>query len=160
MILVLKMLFIGILLAIFFQDLKERKVTLTLLVSGILIGGFLHFQKLIAIVFLSNSMVNLIIISLIFSFLWLYAKLKLKKKIQEVFGLGDFLFFCLLAVSLPIVSFLVIFVFSLFFSLVVFMLIKSSLKQKTVPLAGFQSIFFAIVLVFDVFMNALNIYAM
>jgi hypothetical protein len=90
----------------------------------------------------------------------LYAKLKLKKSIQEVFGLGDLLFFCLLAVSLPIISFLVVFIFSLIFSLVVFILIKKSLKHKTVPLAGFQSLFFAIILGLDIFMNTINIYAM
>jgi hypothetical protein len=160
MILVLKILFIGILLTIFYQDIRERKVTLILILSGIVLGGFLHFQKQATIVFLSNSMVNLIAISLIFSLLWLYTKFKLKKRIQEVFGLGDLLFFCLLAVSLPIISFLVIFVFSLIFSLFVFMLIKSSLKNKTVPLAGLQSIFLAIILVLDIFINTINIYAM
>lgn len=153
---ILWMLILGIL---FYQDMKDRKVYLWLLVSGIFIGGFIHLQYQNFIVFFATTCGNLLFITILFALLWLYAKLKLKKKIFEVFGAGDLLFFILLAVSLPTVSFLIVFVFSLLFSLLIFLLLKQRFTSKTVPLAGLQSLFLGLVLIANKVLVSVNLYA-
>lgn len=151
--------FIVILLGIFFQDMKERKVSLYLFIVAMVLGALLYFQKEPQIVFTLNIGVNLGIVLSIFGIIWAYTQLKLKQKISTAFGLGDLLFFCVLAVSMPIVSFLVVFVFSLLFSLIVFKTLKNSLKEKTVPLAGLQALFFACVLGINSYTNFIDLYA-
>ena len=157
--LLLEILWMLILGMLFYQDMKDRKVYLWLLVSGIFIGGFLHLQYQNFIVFFAITCGNLLFITIIFALLWLYAKLKLKKKIFEVFGTGDLLFFVLLAVSLPAVSFLMVFVFSLLFSLLIFLLFKQRFTSKTVPLAGLQSLFLGLVLIANKALVSVHLYA-
>ncbi|MGY0407587.1 MAG: hypothetical protein ACWIPJ_04430 [Polaribacter sp.] len=156
----LELLFILLLGILFYQDIKERKVSVWILVSGILVGGMLHFMEQQSIVFLSNIGINISFVVLIFGILWLYAKLKLKKKIFNVFGEGDLLFFLLLAVSFPIVSFLMVFVFSLIFSLIIFILLKNRFKEKTVPLAGLQSLFLGLFLIANKSLEIMDLYAL
>jgi hypothetical protein len=74
--------------------------------------------------------------------------------------MGDLFFFILLAVSLPILSFLILFVFSLIFSLLIFILLKNTFKEKTVPLAGLQSLFLSLVLIANKFLITIDIYAL
>lgn len=151
--------FIAILLGIFFQDMKERKVSLFLFIIAMILGALLYFQKETQIVFILNIGINLGIVLSIFGIIWAYTQLKLKQKISTAFGLGDLLFFCVLAVSMPIVSFLVVFVFSLLFSLIVFTTLKNSLKEKTVPLAGLQALFFACILGINNSTRFIDLYA-
>lgn len=156
----LEILFIIILGILFYQDIKERKVSIWILILGLISGGMLHFMTQPNIVFLSNIGINFIFIGLVFGLLWSYAKLKMKKQIFEVFGKGDLLFFILLVVSLPILSFLMVFIFSILFALIVFLILKSRLKEDTVPLAGLQSLFLGLVLLANRFVDTINIYAM
>jgi len=151
------MLILGIL---FFQDLKKRKVSVWILMLGIGLGGFLNYQAQQPIVFLSNCLINITFILLIFLVLWLYATLKMKKNIFQVFGKGDLLFFILLAISLPILSFLMVFIFSTIFALLVFMILKNRMTENTVPLAGLQALFFGLILIANNFVPSLNIYAL
>ena len=127
---------------------------------GIGLGGFLNYQAQQPIVFLSNCLINITFILLIFLVLWLYATLKMKKNIFQVFGKGDLLFFILLAISLPILSFLMVFIFSTIFALLVFMILKNRMTENTVPLAGLQALFFGLILIANNFVPSLNIYAL
>mgnify|MGYP000241731841 CR=1 FL=1 len=160
MLIVIELLFIFLLGSLFYQDIKERIVSVWVLISGILTGGFIHYLYQQPIVFLSNIGINISFIVLIFIILWGYAKFKLKKKIFDVFGHGDLLFFILLAVSLPLLSFLMVFVFSLIFSLVIFILLKNRFTVKTVPLAGLQSLFLGLVLIANKLFSSIDIYAL
>ena len=155
----LGILFILLLGVLCFQDFKERKVTLILLVLAILMGGVLHVQQQNIGVFLAIICFNLLIVFTLFFMLSMYAKIKMKQPIFNVFGLGDLLFFIVLAVSFPTLSFLVIFVFSLIFSWSIYMLIKQHLKEKTVPLAGLQSLFLLLVLIINRVTNRFDLFA-
>jgi Flp pilus assembly protein protease CpaA len=157
---IVELLFILLLGILFYQDIKERKVSVWILVCGIIVGGSLHFIHQNSIVFVSNIGMNLSFVGLIIGVLFLYAKFKLNKKLFDVFGAGDVLFFILLAVSLPILSFLMLFVFSLVFSLLIFMLLKNGFTEKTVPLAGLQSLFLGLVFIANKLTNTIDLYAL
>jgi hypothetical protein len=73
--------------------------------------------------------------------------------INGSFGLGDVLFFIAICFSFPTVNFITIFVFAVFFSLAFFWTLKKRYHFSTVPLAGFMSLFFAIVLSVSILFN-------
>ncbi|MDI1307437.1 MAG: hypothetical protein PSX42_21685 [bacterium] len=68
-----------------------------------------------------------------------------KPLLKEVFGLGDVLLFIFITFSFSIVSFFVLFVFSLVFSLLLHFVLQRKQIDKTVPLAGYLSLFFGVV---------------
>ena len=156
----LEIIFITTLGVLFYQDIKERKVSVWVLVVGGFLGGILHFMQQTQIVFVSSIVMNITFIALVFGVLCLYAKIILQNNIFQVFGMGDLLFFILFEVSLPLVSFLMVFIFSLLFSLLIFILVKRKLKDKTVPLAGLQSLFLILVLLVNKLIPKIELYTL
>ena len=157
--LIFNLLFLTLLLIIFYQDIKHRKVTFLFFILSIVIGGYIHFTHTILQIFIANIGINFLILLSIGFILFLYAKFKLKKSLFQTIGIGDFLFFLILAISFSIFSFLILFSTSLIFSLVLFLLLKPKLKHKTVPLAGFQALFLSIILVVNSVFKIVNLYA-
>lgn len=148
-----------VLIKIFIEDLRERKVSLYLFLIAILAGGYLHFHQGLHVVFLFVISLNVSMLGILTVALWLYTELKMQKKLRDTFGLGDFLFFLFLGVSFPSVTFLVLFSFSLIFSLLLFVIVRGSLRNKMVPLAGFQSVFVGLVFVLNSFFHVIDLYA-
>ncbi|MCF6307703.1 MAG: hypothetical protein L3J09_07090 [Flavobacteriaceae bacterium] len=146
------------LLSIVLQDFKERQVHLWIFILvGILIG-YLHYQQTMNLIFLGSISINISIVLLIISILYLYAKLKMKKSLSDTLGLGDILFFIILAIGFSTGSFLILFTFSLIFSLLFYLAIKSKLHYKTVPLAGLQALFIGLVFLANWIFNFTNLY--
>ncbi|TCI85575.1 hypothetical protein [Tenacibaculum sp. M341] len=142
-----------------YQDFKERQVVVLLFVSAILLGLGLFALNANITLLLVSIKVNLLVILAVFLTLYVYAKFKMKMKLSETIGLGDAFFFIFLACSFPIITFLTLFSTSLIFSLILFLILKSGLKDKTVPLAGLQSLFVAIVLLINKLFDVINLYA-
>ena len=69
---------IGLLLVIFYEDVKDRKVTFIVLIILILLGGFIHSQHQYIWVFLLSLVLNSSIILTIILVLYVYANFKLK----------------------------------------------------------------------------------
>ena len=155
----LSFLFLVILILIFLQDIKERKVYIWLLIVAIILNGVLYYQNTIHQLFLLNISINLILIFLLIFILFLYTKFKMKINLSLALGLGDVLFFFVFAVGFPIETFLLLFISSLIFSLILFILIKSELKNKTVPLAGLQALFLVLILFINLAFNIVNLYS-
>lgn len=154
----LKIVVILSLLGIALQDFKERNVFLGLLVlSGLSIGTF-HFGEVYYQQFILTTLVNFGIVLVIVFVLFMYAKTVLKKDLNSTFGLGDFLFFMVLAIGFPTAAFLVLFSFSLVFSLLLYFLLKHRLKQETVPLAGMQALFICLIFIANWVFNITNLY--
>ncbi|MCK5677024.1 MAG: general secretion pathway protein [Flavobacteriaceae bacterium] len=160
MFILIKIILIFALIGITYQDIKERQVFLWLLVLAGTLMGYLHFQESISLVFLGNILFNFSIVLIIYSSLVFYSFWKLKKSISQTFGLGDLLFFVLLAIGFTTVTFLVLFSFSLIFSLVFYLSVKSKLKIKTVPLAGLQALFIGLIYTTNWMFKLTNLYAL
>ena len=129
-------------MAIFYQDTKERSVYWFLFPIVAFAAGYLYYTNTLFELFWRTSIANLGIIALIFLVLQAYSKFKLKTDVKEVFGLGDALLFIGLCVAFPNVTFIIFFVFSLLFSLLLHFVLKNKMKVKSVPLAGYMSAFF------------------
>ncbi len=140
--LLLKIILILALSFILYQDIKERQVYWFLFPLIGFCAGLLFFFETLRELFFTSVLLNLIFVSILLFVVFLYTKFKLKKTLNNSFGLGDILFFFAISVSFSTVSFITIFSCSLFFSLLIHLIIKS--KNTTVPLAGYMSLFFGI----------------
>ena len=150
-------LMIGLLLRVFYEDIKDRKVTFIVLVILLLLGGFIHSQHQNLWVFFLSSLLNLSIVLTIILVLYVYANFKLKTSLSKVFGLGDAFFFIVMAVSFPTATFLVLFATSLLFSFVIAVLFKKTLK-KFIPLAGLQALYIGLTLASNQLFHIINLY--
>ena len=146
------------LIAIVFQDLKERKVSLYLFILSWTFLTTLYYQNSISTEFLVTIATNLALIIFIFGILLAYTRFKLKQPLFEVFGFGDALFFLVLACGFPTPTFIVLFVGSLIFALLLFLILKPKLQDKTVPLAGLQALFLVLVFSMNWLFNLVNLY--
>ncbi len=158
MILAGKILLIGLLFYVFYEDVKERKVTLLLLFTLFVLGGLLNSYHHILELFLISTLINLSVISAIIFILFLYSKFKLKAPLFDVFGVGDLLFFVFMAISFPVSTFLVLFSVSLIFSFVISIVFKEKLKNL-IPLAGLQALFLGCVIGVNLLFTITNLYA-
>lgn len=157
----LKVLIVFVFAIIFWQDYKDRMVHWFLYpIVGVL--GFL-IQLFYTDIFLLilNSVINLCFILTVLAILWVYAKLVLKQNlVNKGIGIGDVLFFVFLPFCFSIISFFILFVFSLLFSLLIFLILKvKNPKMETIPLAGFMSLFFGAVYISTFFVNCNFIFA-
>lgn len=141
---ILKILLISTLGFIFYQDLKERQVYWFLFPLFGICSAVLFYNGTLPDLFYISVGMNFIFISLLLLIVFLYSKLKLKSNFKDSFGLGDVLLFIGLIFSFSTISFLVIFVFSLLFALLLHLFIKQYTKNQSVPLAGYMSLFFAL----------------
>jgi len=141
---VIKIILLLILGAIFYQDYKERLVYWFLFPLLGLCAGFLFYNSTLPELFIASVALNLMFVSCLLLIVFIYSRILLKARLKDVFGLGDILLFLSIIFTFSTVSFLVILVFALFFSLVIHLLLKKRSKLKTVPLAGYLSLFFGL----------------
>jgi len=142
------------------QDIDKREVYWFLFPSLVILLGFLHYNSVSLIHFKNAIIINIGIIISILTILYFYSKIRIKRPFfQEVFGAGDALFFIALALAFPTITFLILFVFSLFFSLGIWLIIKNNAKHnKALPLAGYMSIFLALVFMSNWTTGTVNLY--
>jgi hypothetical protein len=155
-----KFLLLSVFFLILYQDCKDRKVFWFLYpIIGILVF-LLHINFVPIYSALINTSINLLFVTTLLLVCYLYAAVKLKKPLlKEVFGLGDVLFFIFISFSFSIVSFFVLFVFSLVLSLLLHFVLKHKQIEKTVPLAGYMSLFFGAVYGISFFYECNFLYA-
>lgn len=72
--------------------------------------------------------------------------------------MGDVLFFYAFALGFPTMTFVLLFVGAIFFSLLVFLILKMGRPMETVPLAGLMGLFVMGVLVSSLFPDTPSLY--
>ncbi len=160
MVLSVKIILVLSLFFIFLQDLKERRVYgLLIIISGLLLS-YLHYRGSTPQLFLASITLNFFVIIMLYGCLYVYAKLKLKVSLNTAFGLGDLLFFIALSMGFSTVSFLILFVSSLLFTLFTSLLLKVKYSLPTIPLAGFQAFFIAFIMMINWFFNLTDLYSL
>lgn len=125
-----------------YQDLKDRMVHWILFPIAAFFMGTLYFTKSGLEQYSLFVIGNLILVITVLSILYMYTKYLRKMEFLDVsFGLGDILFFIAFALGFPTVTFLILFVSSIVFSLLIFLIFNRKGTIENVPLAGFMSIF-------------------
>jgi hypothetical protein len=157
---ILKIAVVLICALIAFQDFRERAVSWILFP---LVGFFLGFLYLNATSFEQYYpfvLANVVLVSGILLILFVYTTYIAKKKFLNVsFGLGDLLFFYAFALGFPTITFLVLFVGSILFSLLAFLFTTTKGKEKeTIPLAGLMGFFLIGVVLASFFPNTPSLY--
>lgn len=151
---------ISIFFIILFQDYKDRKVYWFLYPSVGILAFVLQMDVVTIYSVLVNAGFNLLVVFILLLVSYLYASLKLQQPLlKEVFGLGDVLFFVSIAFSFSIISFFVLLIFSLLFSLLLHFVLQHKQAEKTVPLAGYMSLFFGVVYGISFFADSNFLYA-
>ncbi len=132
------------LLLVFLQDTKERLVYWFLFpIIGVLCA-FLFYKNTLPELFYNALKMNMVFILMVILIIFLYVKFKLKTTILNAIGLGDLLLFPALALAFSTVSFIIIFISALIFSLTLHLILSKNQKAITVPLAGYMSLFFLV----------------
>tara|TARA_Y100001933_G_scaffold262577_2_gene320536 strand:- start:10233 stop:10715 length:483 start_codon:yes stop_codon:yes gene_type:complete len=129
------------------QDFKERSVLWILFPLVGIFLAILNIQKVTFLYFFFYSSLNVLIVSTMLLLVWLYTRQLMKQKfLNHAFGLGDVLFLCAFAMGFPTVTFIILLVFSLLFSLIVCSVLKLFFELDTVPLAGLMGVFLIVTL--------------
>lgn len=135
------------LIAVFIQDWKYRRIHVMLPVIIFGISFYLISRKKI-------DLINIIILNTGFflmtlSILTVYMSLKSKKFLNpflHYFGLGDLLFYISVAPLFILKNYILFFILSLLFAILLQFGLKKFIKEDTIPLAGYSALFLIIVL--------------
>ncbi len=148
---------IGLLLclvAVFLQDWKYRQIHVVLPITVLILSFYIVRQK--NDFFFTTSSYNVLFFLTTLGILTLYMSIRNKRFLnpfQNYFGLGDVLFYVAVAPLFLLQSYILFFIFSLIFALVLQVGLKKISKEKTVPLAGFAALFLCIMIVKDLMLN-------
>lgn len=154
----LKILLIIVFAIVLYQDFKTRLVYWFLYpIIGVLAFAIQLYNVPSEIAFF-NLGVNLLFVSLILGVSFLYTRFR-NLNFKNTIGIGDVLFFIFISGTFSIVSFFVLFVFALLFSLILHFVLRNKKEYKTVPLAGYMSLFFGVVYASSFLFNSTFLYA-
>ncbi|MCX2679352.1 general secretion pathway protein [Galbibacter sp. EGI 63066] len=144
---VTKILLIIVLLVVFYRDYKHQLVEWFLFpLAGLLFGVTFYIMSLSPEYFFYSICLNLMIVLAILLVLYLYSRLKLKTGfINKTFGLGDAFILMAVAFGFPTITFILLLALAMIFTLLISLLLKKQYAYKTVPFAGYVSLFFAII---------------
>ncbi len=140
-------------LCVFYQDIKSREVHVILLLSAFLFSWlrqlFLYGWEPRAVV---NICVNIAFVCSLFALVCSYAILRYKIRLNAIWrylGEGDVLFWLSIVPLFFPHEFFLHFVASLFTALLLHYCLRvvKSYSPATIPLAGFQSLYMAVVLI-------------
>lgn len=135
--------------AIFWQDNKMRQIHVVLPVV-VFICAFVFIKN-----YFSNYTIvvsNLIFLFTTFAALITYMSIKNKKYInpfKNYFGLGDLLFYIAISPLFLLKNYIVFFVCSMIFAIVIQYLFKKYISQDSVPLAGLSAVLLIFIILND-----------
>ncbi|QGK75250.1 prepilin peptidase [Flavobacterium sp. SLB02] len=137
---------------VFIQDWRFRKIHVALPLVIFAVSLFIitiEKYNLLEIV-LFNTGFFLITLGI----LTIYMSLKSKKFLnpfQHYFGLGDLLYYLAITPLFLLKNYILFFILSLLFAIVLQFSLKKFIKEETVPLAGFSALFLFIIILKDSF---------
>jgi len=161
-VLVLKIVTIVLLLLIFLQDWKGRAVHWTLFpLLAIVLLGIRFLQHFFLPELKQSILINIGFIAMQLIILTIYFSIKNRKWVNittELLGLGDILFLLSIALYLSALNFLFFYMVSLIGVLLLWLIWQSVsvIKNKYIPLAGFQSLIFIVFLAGDWWLRLFN----
>lgn len=139
---------------IFWQDVKYRAVYWFLYPLAGALAFSINYLNTGLNVAITNTTTNIIINLVIIFITAAYSKFIAQKSfLNTSIGIGDILMFIFLSATFATVTYTVLLVFSLIFSLSTHLLLKHKATNSTVPLAGYMAIFFTSVYIVSFFIK-------
>lgn len=123
-----------------YQDIKDKEVSVILFFLVAISTGIYHYNQSPLEVFGIHLLMNISLVSIVLLVLYTYIRLRQNHIFFNVFGSGDMAMFYALCFSFATVSFIVSFVSSICFSLVLSVMAYE--RTAEIPLAGHMAIFF------------------
>ncbi|WP_299535728.1 general secretion pathway protein [Ulvibacterium sp.] len=155
----LKILAIAVCAIVAYQDIKDRMVIWVAFPMMAVLLTLIHATSSGWEAVFWFSVINLLLVSGVLLLLFIYTRLASRQKfLNTSLGLGDILFFYAFSFGFPTLTFVILFVASLFFSLFLFLALKSIRQMETVPLAGYISLFLIGAIAVSFFTKTPNLY--
>jgi hypothetical protein len=156
--LLLRFLLLITLAAIFWQDMKDRMVSWVLYPIAAILFSAVFILNTNFFVALTQSAVNLVLTAIVLFVSYVYVVIA-KKTFSQNIGIGDLLFFISISLGFATIPFVILFIFSLVFSLVMHITFKNRTPHPTVPLAGYMALFFVGICILSFFIEPKYLFA-
>lgn len=137
-------------LIVFIQDWRYRRIHLVLPIIIFVLSYFAIERKHKSIINIMGFNLAFLLITL--SFLIIYMSLKNKKILnpfQNYFGIGDLLFYIAVTPLFLLKNYILFFILSMVFAIVLQIILRKVISEKTVPLAGFTAVFLLLLVLSD-----------
>ena len=132
---------LALLIAIAYQDFKERMISVYLFVALCLCVVSLNLNHCGAKEYLFNTMSNVAFISLQGIILYIYFRfVRNVRDMTSIMGMGDIVFILLLSSFFSPYWFVLFYLSSLVMALAVSLLMRLPQNNKSIPLAGFMAV--------------------
>ncbi len=142
------------LIIIFFQDWKYRSIHVVLPIILFIIAIFIIAKK--TKILFELIAYNSAFIILILTILIVYMSIKNKQFLnpfQNYFGLGDLFLYIAITPLFLLKNYVVFFILSMLFAIILQIGLKKIMKQNSVPLAGFSALLLLILIIKDIMLN-------
>jgi len=142
------------LVLVFIQDIKYRRIHVILPIIIFIVSFFIIPVKKYDLLEILLFNTGFFFITL--GILTLYMSLKSKKFLNpfhHYFGLGDLLFYVAVTPLFLLKNYILYFILSLIFAILMQFGLKKIIREETVPLAGFAALFLFIILLKDSFID-------
>lgn len=137
---ILTILLVSVFVIIIFQDFKYRSIhAITIIGIGSVTAILNYLEPTLTFFDMLQSIGFLLITSIAFMTHQTLKHKKIQNPIDQSIGLGDILFFVVITPLFQVHQYVLFFIIGLLISVVLFMISKSSLKEQTIPLAGYLS---------------------
>jgi hypothetical protein len=159
LIIVVKIALLLVLALIALQDIKDKKVNWILFPMTAILLFTLYQNSTPLNLSYTFLLMNILMVTSILGILFIYTTyIRGMKFINVSFGLGDVLFFYAFALGFPTITFLILFVCSIIFSLIITLLKTKEYNVPGVPLAGLMSLFLVVIFSFGFVPNMPSLY--
>ncbi|MBN9285313.1 MULTISPECIES: prepilin peptidase [unclassified Flavobacterium] len=142
------------LLLMVFQDWKNRTIHVALPLLVFVLSLLLIKQEYSSVWMITAYNAGFFLITFVILILYMSWKNKqFLNPFEHYFGLGDLLFYLAITPLFLLKNYVVYFIFSMLFSIVLQLGLKKIMKHRTIPLAGFASLLLLILMAGDLFLN-------
>lgn len=142
------------LLLMVFQDWKNRTIHVALPLLVFVLSLLLIKKEYSSVWMITAYNAGFFLITFVILILYMSWKNKqFLNPFEHYFGLGDLLFYLAITPLFLLKNYVVYFIFSMLFSIVLQLGLKKVMKHRTIPLAGFASLLLLILMAGDLFLN-------
>lgn len=140
---------------LFVQDVKNRRIHVVLPIAVFGLSAALVWIKTHAV--MGRALSNVLFFLVVLGILILYMTIRQKKfsnPFENYFGLGDLLFYLAITPLFVLRGYILFFIGSMIFAIVMQLALRKRMKEQTVPLAGFSALLLSLIVIKDLLFDS------